>query len=409
MHYIRLLRPLGLDERGSVKIVLTITTDLGDAFLSPPEPVPISVCLVYDGHTTTIAPNPIRLTTSGPRPVWKDDMRVLKLDVQVPSQVLRGIKTATTDPATRGTVELYITASSDPEEPLRTIDLPFDETNGRILGLSAPISLPGQEPTYLAKRKFRLSPQTCLLALNEEIGESIDRHIWDAGVIAMGAVSNMLCPGSPTATNHVMWDKTPLLKKLLCSASGSQPVNVIELGCGVGILGLGLAAALHARLSDTASEGEVTSNILLTDLPGAEDLARTNISLFAKAAEDSGRAPAVDLGFESLDWEEGKEGRFGPKAGGTTWDMIVISDCTYNVDMLPALVGTLSALANQTTRETNDEKQTKVVLATKPRHASEKALFGLMGQDGWEVVERATQRLPHLGKQDEVVELYLFS
>lgn len=408
MHYIRLLRPLVLDERGSVKIVLAITTDLGDAFLSPPEPVPISVCLVHDGHTTPTAPNPIRLTTSGPRPVWKDGMRVLKLDVQVPSQVVRGIKTAAADPATRGTVELFITASPGPEEPLRTVDLPFDETNGRILGLSAPISLPGQEPKYLAKRKFRLSPQTCLLELNEEIGESIDRHIWDAGVIAMGAVSNMLSPDSSTATDHVTWDKTPLLKKLLCSASGSQPVNVIELGCGVGILGLGLAAALHARLSDTAAEGEVTSNILLTDLPGAEDLARTNISLFAKAAEGSGRAAAVELDFESLDWEEGKEGRFGPKVDGTTWDMIIISDCTYNVDMLPALVGTLSALANKTTRETNDEKQTKVVLATKPRHASEKALFGLMGQDGWEVVERATQRLPHLGKQDEVVELYLF-
>lgn len=408
MHYIRLLRPLSLDDRGNVKIILTITTDLGDAFLSPPEPVSISVCL-HDGLTMSKASKPILLTTSGSRPVWKDGMRVLKLDVQPPSQVIQGIKKAAINPATRETVDICIMASSDPEEPLRTIDLPFDETEGRILGLSAPVSLPGQEPKHLAKRKFRLSPQTSFLELNEEIGESIDRHIWDAGVIAMGAVSNMLSSDLSTATDHVTWDKTPLLKKLLCSASGSQPVNVIELGCGVGILGLGLAAALHARLSNTASEGEVSpSNILLTDLCGAEDLARANISLHAKAVERSGQDPAVILDFERLDWEDGKEGRFGPKVGRTTWDVIIISDCTYNVDMLPALVGTLSALSNKTTKDTNDEKHTRVVLATKPRHASEKALFDLMGQDGWDIVETVTQRLPHLDRDDEVVEIYLF-
>lgn len=408
MHYIRLLRPLSLDDRGKVKIILTITTDLGDAFLSPPKPVPISVCL-HDGHTTSTASESIRLTTSGSQSVWKDGMRVLKLDVQPPSRVIQGIKTAAVHPAARDTVDICIMASSDPEEPLRTVDLPFDETEGRILGLSAPISLLGQEPKYLAKRKFRLSPQTSFLELNEEIGESIDRHIWDAGVIAMGAVSNMLSSDLSTDTDHVTWDKTPLLKKLLCSASSSQPVNVIELGCGVGILGLGLAASLHARLSNTACEGEVSpSRILLTDLSGAEDLASTNISLHAKAVERSGQVPAVVLDFESLDWEDGKEGRFGPKVGRTTWDVIIISDCTYNVDMLPALVGTLSALSNKTTKDTNDEKHTRVMLATKPRHASEKALFELMGQNGWEMVETATQRLPHLGRYDEVVEMYLF-
>lgn len=409
MHYIRLLRPLSLDDRGNVKIILTITTDLGDAFLCPPEPVPISVCL-QDGRKTLEAPQMIRLVASGQQPVWKNGMRVLKLDVGIPSQIVQDVKkTAPNNSTTYGQVEVCVTASLALEEPVRTVDLPFDKSEGRILSLSAPISLPGQEPQYLAKRRFRLYSEASFLELNEEIGESIDRHIWDAGVCAMGAVSNMLSSGLPTTTDHVIWDKTPLLKELLCSASVSRPVNIIELGCGVGILGLGLAAALNARLTNMASEGDASpSNILLTDLSGAEDLAKTNISLHANAVERSGLVPYVVLDFESLDWEDGKDGRFGPKVGHTTWDAIIISDCTYNVDMLPALVGTLSALSNKTTKDSNDKKHTRVMLATKPRHSSEKALFNLMDQNGWEILETAVQRLPHLGKEEEVVEMYLF-
>lgn len=409
MHYIRLLRPLSLDDRGNVKIVLTITTDLGDAFLCPPEPVLISVYL-QDGRQTPRAPIMIHLAASGQQPVWKNGMRVLKLAVRIPSQVVQDVKkTATRNSTTNGQMEILVMASSALEEPLRTVDLPFDNTEGRILGLSAPVSLPGQEPEYLAKRRFRLASDASFLELNEEIGESIDRHIWDAGVITMGALSNMLSSGLPTTIDHLIWDKTPRLKELLCSASESRSVNIIELGCGVGILGLGLAAALNARLANLASEGNASpSNILLTDLSGAEALAKTNISLHASAMERSGRVSNVVLDFESLDWEDGKHGRFGPKVGRTPWDVIIISDCTYNVDMLPALVGTLSALSNRTTKETNDEKHTKVMLATKPRHSSEKALFDLMDQNGWEILETAVQRLPHVGKEDEVVEMYLF-
>lgn len=410
MHYIRLLRPLSLDDRGNIKVVLTVTTDLGDSFLSPPAPVPISVHL-HDARTFPAASGPIRLTASGSQqPVWKPGMRVLKLDVRVPDNITRDIKKAVAEnPVLDGNVDVCIMASAGLDEPLRAVDLPFDETKGHILGLSAPISLPGHEPKFLSKRRFSLASRRSFLELNEEIGESIDRHIWDGGVIAMGAICNMLS-GLSTNAHHVTWDQTPLLKELLCSASGSKPVNFIELGCGVGILGLGLAAALDARLTNLASEGSVSmpSNILLTDLPDAEDLARTNISLCSNAAERSGRHPLVVLDFESLDWEDGKNGRFGCKVGRTTWDIIVISDCTYNVDMLPALVGTLSALSNKTTKDTDDVKHTKVMLATKPRHSSEKVLLDLMAQDGWEILETAQQRLRHLGKEDEVVEMYLF-
>lgn len=404
------MRPLSLDDRGTVKIVLTITTDLGDSFLNPHEPVPISVSL-HDGRATAKSSHQwTRLTASGQQPVWKNGMRVLKIEVLMPSRIAQEIKKAALSSSQAiEQLDVCITASSNPEQPLRTVDLPFDNTDGRILGLSAPLFLPGQEPEYLAKRRFRLSLQGSFLELNEEIGESIDRHIWDAGVITMGAFSNMLFPVPLKFTNHALWDKTPLLKNLLCSASGSQPLNILELGCGVGILGLGLAASLQDKVSESASESVGSpSNILLTDLSSAEEVARANIRLQLKAMKRSGRNPMVVLDFESLDWEDGKEGKFGPKVGCASWDLIIVSDCTYNVDMLPALVSTLSALSNKTTKDTNDAKHTKVMLALKPRHYSEKAFFNLMDQDGWEILESAKQRLPHLGKDDELVEVYLF-
>lgn len=409
MHYIRLLRPLSLDNRGNVKIILTINTDLSDSFLSPPEPVPISMCL-YDGRTPTEAPKIIRLAASGQQPVWKTGMRVLKFDIPVPKQIIQDVKkNAPNNLGTSGRVYVCIMASSFLKEPLRTVDLPFDDTEGRILGLSAPLSLPGQEPEYLAKRIIRLDSQTAFLELYEDLGESMERHIWDAGVVTTWAVSNMLLSEPSATSDHVVWDKTPLLKQLLCSVSRSRPISIMELGCGVGTLGLGLATALHARLSNFVSEGNVSpSNILLTDLSGAERLAKANISLFENATQRSGGDPSVALDFESLDWEDGKDGTFGPKVDRTIWDLIVVSDCTYNTDTLPALVETMSALANKTTKDTNDEKQMKIMLATKPRHSSETAFFDLMGQAGWEILETAKQRLPHLGKEDEAVEIYLF-
>lgn len=48
MHYIRLLRPPGLSNRGSkaiLSLLLTITTDLGDSFLCPLQPLRLSAAI----------------------------------------------------------------------------------------------------------------------------------------------------------------------------------------------------------------------------------------------------------------------------------------------------------------------------------------------------------------------------
>lgn len=403
MHYIRLMRPPSLDGKNTLKIVLTITTDLGDSFLSPDEPVPISVWFI-----SSKGPG-IRLTPEkegGTKLVWRAGMRVLKLELPITDECLREMKNM---PSKKTAPKIHINACHGLLRTPQAEDLPF-EKEGQVLAINAryPMSA-DEEPTFEAFRDFAL-PGSGRLTVCEEIGESIDRHVWDAGVITMGLLSNMCHDSQNGGFPDQKWNKTPLLEELLCSVTPENPLNIIELGCGVGILGLGLASALYKRTSSSWNPewpSHSPSNILLTDLTDAEEVAVRNIvSERQNRGSQHKENTNVTTEFESLDWEDGKMRKFGPMAEARAWDLIIISDCTYNIDMLSALVGTISELHKLS--KSLGQKSPKVMLATKPRHSSEKALFGLMEGDGWNILEHASQPLPVLGMEDESVEIYLF-
>ncbi|KAL7792390.1 hypothetical protein V8C43DRAFT_315514 [Trichoderma afarasin] len=132
--------------------------------------------------------------------------------------------------------------------------------------------------------------------------------------------------------------------------TGPKPVNALELGCRVEIFGKGLSVVFPRTLPPPSRR----CTILMTDLEEAESQTRSNIMCF------------------------------GPEAESHRWDLVLLSDCVYNVDMLPALLGTLSALHEPNTAETGEQRlSTKVFLATKTRHASGEALFGLLSDQGW--------------------------
>jgi hypothetical protein len=383
MHYIRFCRPPEVHagrSHANVKIVLTVTTDLSDSFLSPRDPVQLAVIGAYtdrkDGKEQLI---PVVLTQSNP-PTWRAGMRVLKLDLPLPP---KPIETIQIRPLSR---QLTAMSTSDV--------LPGNQ--GLIMAVYAdmPRAGDGRAPS-VCFRSLRLSAGDGAadqpLQIEEDLGESIARHIWDSGIVMVSLLAD-ICLDSTAGGGE---KPLPLFRSILQTQTRS--LNILELGCGVGVVGVGLARIMALRQAGEAP------HILMTDLPEAEEKALANI---ARQAESLGDASA-SLNFEPLDWEDGQVGTFGEKAASRAWDLVVICDCTYNTDTLPPLVKTLSALHSHSARH-GSAVETEVLVATKRRHSSERAFFDLMAADGWAVREQTVLPLPLLDGEGQAVEVYLF-
>ncbi|KAI1207703.1 putative methyltransferase-domain-containing protein [Annulohypoxylon truncatum] len=394
MHYIRLLRPAKLDGRKPiVSLLITITTDLGDSFLYPDEPVDLLV-----SADDPLGQSVISKADQGQPFRWTAGMRVLDIKLPVRAHMRSDDVTCT--------IKIHPATQPLPSGALRSKDvLPWriGESSSAGWGLIMPVSVEVVRGicSPVSLRTLQLDtgsqPEDQLnlnLELEEDIGESIARHIWDAGVVTASFLADAC------RTREGVRDILPIRRGVF---------SVLELGCGVGILGITLALIIEKA---AAAQGQVLgkTTVLLTDLAEAEERARSNIS---RAEKVLSRLPTpfstVSLQYENLDWDDGKHGQFGPLASAQPWDLIILSDCTYNVDSLPALVGTLSALhtANLRHNESQADTKTLVILATKPRHSSEQALFGLLKADEWRYSVLKSIPLPKLGDDDEVVDIYL--
>ncbi|KAK4039076.1 putative methyltransferase-domain-containing protein [Parachaetomium inaequale] len=387
MHYIRFCRPPEVTagpSQATVKVVLTITTDLSDAFLSPRSPVQLVVLGAYtehkDGRDQLV---PVNLTQGSP-PTWRAGMRVLKLDLPLPPHPIETIQVR---PLSQ---QLMAMGTSDV--------LPGNQ--GLIMAVYADMPRPGDgRAPAVCFRSLRLATGPVAsgptLQIEEDLGESIARHIWDSGIVMVSLLAEF-CLDS---TAEVGEEPLPLFRSIL--QAPSRPLNILELGCGVGVVGIGLARVMSFRQAGEAS------HILMTDLPEAEEKARANMARQAKILGNN----SASLDFEPLDWEEGKNGRFGEKAASRPWDLVVLCDCTYNTDTLPPLVKTLSALHSHSAQHPSTAQgsvKTEVLVATKQRHSSERTFFDLMSGDGWVVREQTVLPLPLLDGEGQPVEVYLF-
>lgn len=378
MHYIRLLRPPAF-ERGKLKLALTITTDLGDAYLSPREPVELSVIGAFQDAQGRLTP--VNLTQNA-TPRWRDGMRVLKFDLPLPSQPIQTIQIRPTarQLAALGTTDVY----------------PVPGGKGLIVGVYADMPSGDNKPSPVCFRSLRLvgddpSAPVNALQVEEDFGDSIARHIWDGGVVTLSLIADICLTTKPSPL--------PVFGEIL---QQEQPISILELGCGVGIVGIGLSRILKA------SRSTKEATILMTDLPEAEERTQANISrLLSDATQTDGPVPKVD--YENLDWHEARTGVFGEKTQSKPWDLIVVSECTYNTDTLLALVKTLSALHAHSAGNAESPRDTKVFLSTKPRHSSEREFFEMMSLDGWQTTEKAVLPLPVLDGDAQAVEMYLFS
>ncbi|KAI4864047.1 putative methyltransferase-domain-containing protein [Hypoxylon rubiginosum] len=392
MHYIRLLRPARFSATShDISLLVTITTDLGDSFLHPDTPVDLVVAADSPTGEPLLQPLLARNSHHPPRRRWVAGMRVL--DVRVP--LLPHLR----EEHVTCTVTIRPAAQGPPSGLVGSADvLPRKGAAGnRGLIMPASVEMVGGVCSPVSLRTLELRtgdhPRDHQLRvhLEEDIGESIARHIWDAGVVTACFLADACL------AREAISDVLPIRR---------DSFSVLELGSGVGVLGITVARILERA---AAAQGTTLREaaVLLTDLPEAEERARSNIARAAAAL--SGRDSVVGLHYENLDWDDGRGGRFGPLASARAWDLVVLSDCTYNADSLPALVGTLSALhaVGLAYSEPGADARSSVLLATKPRHASERALFGLLEADGWRYRVLRSVPLPKLGGEDEVVDIYL--
>jgi hypothetical protein len=397
-------------------LLFTITTDLGDSFLYPEDgPLELTVAAVDFAANRDEPPAVVRQVNQPCRCtcIWKAGMRVLDAKVRLrPGSRIENVNCR---------VAIFPTQQRQPGKPsiplgaLYTGDvLPWRVAANEALkrgvvmpaafdvvnGVCAPIA---ERTLALGKRyigREGAEEENGDIGLNmqfqEDIGESIARHIWDAGVVTSAYLADA-CSSTQSIRTILPFE--------------NDNFNVLELGSGVGILGITIASILPEAAS-VQGRFLTSATVLLTDLAEAEERARLNIFKAYEVLAPSYRfGLKVNIDYENLDWDEGREGRFGPLTTATPWDLVVLSDCTYNVDSLPSLVGTLSAL--HTTKQHHCRAQNEyyakssVLLATKPRHSSEQALFELLDEEDWRYRVLKEIPLPNIGGEDEVVQIYL--
>ncbi|OAA57904.1 hypothetical protein SPI_06789 [Niveomyces insectorum RCEF 264] len=539
MHYIRLLRPPSLvvaRTACSFDLVLAITTDLGESFLCPDQPVGLSVVLEIDelvasaasagekadekaeavdgagdgpgdqAPTTLMATNRrvwtlaaatstssstaakagskhARRRVAGSRnaAAWQAGLRVLKLTASLPPDAAAAVLGAPAaakavvqqrrrcqrlcirpaDAALTAVQARQLVAQEPPDVAARGLIMPLWVDVAVLRPANATAGGGGGGGSAVATWSHHVAPLRRLslggpaaavvatVDVEEDIGESIARHVWDAGLVAVAFLAHACLWLGPPQRDAGLLAATlrSMLVARRTTRTDKRGLRVLELGCGVGILGIGVAAILQAAAARAATTTTGTATVLLTDLPEAEERAAANIARFYAGAADGGDGAhpaddtaatgaaaaaaaaaaatdnAVCLAYENLDWEDGRCGVFGARVrAGQPWDLVLLSDCTYNVDMLPALVTTLTALhaesaaaapattTSTATTTTTTATTTNVLLARKPRHASEVALFPLLTDHGWTRQACSTVPLPILGGSEaETVELYLYS
>lgn len=174
----------------------------------------------------------------------------------------------------------------------------------------------------------------------------------------------------------------PSISKIMKANTPERP-KILELGSGCGIVGLEAAHLCSG------------SKVFLTDLPEAMEILEQNVS----KTNSSTRSRVSTV---ILDWDN-------PLPHEITrfhYDLLIVSDCTYNPDSGPALVNTLVAIITES-------PAALIIVSMKIRHDSEAVFFDLMAGAGFVEIESKTVQLPDKTRQEneqslEVVEIYVY-
>lgn len=130
----------------------------------------------------------------------------------------------------------------------------------------------------------------------EELSGSIARHLWDAGNLVVSLPRDELISflfKGDTVLDH-------------------DRLNILELGTGIGVVSIKM------------SKHFPNSKVCATDLDDAREICQMNIDLNG----------CDNCSFEELDWEVEEQ-------NGVKWDVIIVTDCTYNPLYYDALLHVL--------------------------------------------------------------------
>ena len=316
MRYIRFLKtPRIVTEKVSNKshvyCLITITSDLGDSFF--PHNVELAAELLSLKENPDVGSKDLLddevLVWSTIR--WTAGMRTLA--VKLPLK-----KSYASKP-------FLVRVGLEPQSSFDTFEaLSEPGAHGIVSAWSAPFNTSDRkEAEKLVQRRFKIGEK--VLKIWEETGESIDRHLWDAGITLSHHLSSLLNNNSPkdplysaldTLHQNLKQATVPNLKALVEEEdydADLEELRIFELGAGCGIVGLTLASLVPG------------CKVHMTDLPSAQEIVEKN-----EVATGSTRAFNSRTNFLELDWEEKlPDHAVAPELPVA---LVVASDCTYNAD-----------------------------------------------------------------------------
>ncbi|KAJ0419309.1 putative methyltransferase-domain-containing protein [Aspergillus carlsbadensis] len=351
VYYIRFLKTPRLQKQKtgtlSASALICITTDLGDALLAQDEDLVVTLRLAGNGKAVCQG-----------RLQWQGGKRELPVALgPLPASIVQQsliMEIASRDSQAAGSDSL-----------LNQDGIPLV-----VSGWSAPFGGPqSMAADKLIERRFSVN-QTVQLSIWEETGNSIARHIWDAAIASVMYLQQLVA-GERDSSNAAL--------RGLLRSERSSPLHVIELGSGCGIVGIALAELLPK------------CSVLLTDLPEVEEIVSKNIAA-AQPAHASG------LQYRPLEWEEELPDNLFESP---SVDLVLVSDCTYNADSLPALVSVLSRLVQMS-------PHALILVALKRRHESESIFFDLMKSAGLESLHLDRMSLPSQYDDSDEIELHCY-
>ena len=208
----------------------------------------------------------------------------------------------------------------------------------------------GSKSNDTVYRHFMLSCGPLTIA--EQAGETIVRHVWDAGILLS---STLCCSSLSILPNNLV--------QLVSQTIATRTKNVLELGTGVGIVGVSIAAQFPHI------------NVVATDLPEAQSLVEENTRINISAHSHLKR----NISFRPLDWEHRP---FPPWTGNEKFDLIAMADVTYNTATFMALADTLEHLLRTGSRGA------RIVCCSKRRHDEEEAFWRIILNRGFAIHER---------------------